>query len=829
MISFLPVAHAQHVYQIRADSVRIYNVCDTAELIIENRTRGVAGYLYNKGNGRTEFRKLEMKQIGGTQLAILGQDTIDLAQMSGVGGIDTIYRVGDSIRYVKKGMVKGIFAPVSTTLANVLANGNQASNSITLGAVGDTMPNQLMFKRRINNQEYIGSIGYGKDMTSMIFAAGSDNLAQQKMFYIPFGGTGPMYSGDNGTTKYKIWHEGNDGTGSGLDADKLAGLSPSINATVSTIAQRNITGQLFATFFNTSAPTETMTPTRIFGSNDGYIRPLDAASVRSFIGSPAGGETLESVMGRGSGASRTIQFMGPATPYTNGLLWSYNSDTWRIFVETPQDTPAGNMIFEARDNNEEGWIFRHARISPMDTLDVLSIGRDRFKYAGFPILHTGNHAAGSQFTSTFTGAQVPASFSTNASGHVTVLTTRTLTPADIGAAPASGSANYILNGTSAQTGNFNVSGIGTLGSAQTQLILSNASDKGLILIGGATAGESGRGGQITLFGGSHSTNQGQITFHAGTGMDGTLQPEVMRIMPNGRVGIGTTGPTEKLHVTGNANITGQTSTASGSRIIGDAGGLLAYSWLGFYDNANRRMGYIGKGSNSSLNMQIYSDTANVMIMPKGGNALTVANTTMTYDGGELALTNPTSNTMVYSARASSVAPPSFSTRSPGTKIVLYPNLSASSVDYAIGVESGTVWSSVANSTAGYKWYAGTTSVASLSGTGNLFLTGSATATAYFQSSLRSLKKDITPFNKSALDVLGKAEVRSFRFKADSTNHLNIGFIADEVPEEMSSPGKQGVDQASTIGLLVKAIQELKAEKEALEARLKAVEEKLMSK
>ncbi|GAA0545070.1 hypothetical protein [Chitinophaga japonensis] len=69
---------AQHVYQIHADTVHIYNTCDTAELVLENRTKGVQGFLFNKGNGVTEFRRLELKQIGIYQLAIQGQDTISL-------------------------------------------------------------------------------------------------------------------------------------------------------------------------------------------------------------------------------------------------------------------------------------------------------------------------------------------------------------------------------------------------------------------------------------------------------------------------------------------------------------------------------------------------------------------------------------------------------------------------------------------------------------------------------------------------------------------------------------------------------------------------------
>jgi hypothetical protein len=66
---------AQQVYQIRADSVRIYNVCDTAELIIENRTKDTLGFLFNKGKGRTEFRRLKLKAVGNNAISIVGQDT----------------------------------------------------------------------------------------------------------------------------------------------------------------------------------------------------------------------------------------------------------------------------------------------------------------------------------------------------------------------------------------------------------------------------------------------------------------------------------------------------------------------------------------------------------------------------------------------------------------------------------------------------------------------------------------------------------------------------------------------------------------------------------
>ncbi|MBO9204505.1 MULTISPECIES: hypothetical protein [Niastella] len=76
------MAHAQtprtpYIYSIKADSVKITNTCDTAELIIENHTQTVPGFLYNKGLGRTEFRRIT--QFDDTSV-VVGGDTIHLGR-----------------------------------------------------------------------------------------------------------------------------------------------------------------------------------------------------------------------------------------------------------------------------------------------------------------------------------------------------------------------------------------------------------------------------------------------------------------------------------------------------------------------------------------------------------------------------------------------------------------------------------------------------------------------------------------------------------------------------------------------------------------------------
>jgi hypothetical protein len=98
--------------------------------------------------------------------------------------------------------------------------------------------------------------------------------------------------------------------------------------------------------------------------------------------------------------------------------------------------------------------------------------------------------------------------------------------------------------------------------------------------------------------------------------------------------------------------------------------------------------------------------------------ITRANNTAT-GGGQIYLNGATGNRIDFNTNG--VAAPAFTTRSAGTKLVLYPNISGSRVDYALGIESSTLWYSVDQSSAQHRWYAGTTQLADLKGTGELVI------------------------------------------------------------------------------------------------------------
>ena len=85
--------------------------------------------------------------------------------------------------------------------------------------------------------------------------------------------------------------------------------------------------------------------------------------------------------------------------------------------------------------------------------------------------------------------------------------------------------------------------------------------------------------------------------------------------------------------------------------------------------------------------------------------------------GQVYLNGLTNNRIEWNTEG--IGTPAFTTRSAGTKLLLYPAISGSEVDYATGIDAATMWSSVpvASSSFYFKWYGGETLAASLDGAG----------------------------------------------------------------------------------------------------------------
>lgn len=260
--------------------------------------------------------------------------------------------------------------------------------------------------------------------------------------------------------------------------------------------------------------------------------------------------------------------------------------------------------------------------------------------------------------------------------------------------------------------------------------------------------------------------------------------EKMRITDAGKVGIGTTGPNEKLSVVGNVLLQDSTSK------------------FGFQNDATNY--YLGGGM-----------TTTTGIVGHGYYG-------WTFRGG--------SGTGLRVDASSNVG---IGTDSPIAKLHVVSGrtyLAAASEPYALGVQynTGTAGIFIGGTSAGHLQFStwGGTSIATLDSSGNH------TATAFLYSSDKRLKTDIRPLGH-ALDKLAAIQPVSFRFISPTlTSRTHLGVIAQEVetvfPEAVTTKpdGYKAVDYPALVPVLIEAVKELKVDNDSLRAENRALERRL---
>jgi hypothetical protein len=97
-------------------------------------------------------------------------------------------------------------------------------------------------------------------------------------------------------------------------------------------------------------------------------------------------------------------------------------------------------------------------------------------------------------------------------------------------------------------------------------------------------------------------------------------------------------------------------------------------------------------------------------------------------------------------------------------------------------------------------------------------TYSITAFSFLEGSLRKLKTNILPFEKSGLDIINSLDIVSYNIKT-RLDVNKIGIIIDDSPKEVANEDQTSVDLYKTIFVQAKAIQELTARIERLEKLL----------
>jgi hypothetical protein len=198
----------------------------------------------------------------------------------------------------------------------------------------------------------------------------------------------------------------------------------------------------------------------------------------------------------------------------------------------------------------------------------------------------------------------------------------------------------------------------------------------------------------------------------------------------------------------------------------------------------------------------------------------------TTGGGQLYLNGATSNRIDFNING--VAAPAFTTRSAGTKVVYYPAISGSAVDYAVGINTSTLWHSVptAAATEFFRWFGGTTVAASLTGAGTFTATGDVCAYSDV-----TLKDNIEVISDPLTKVL-KLRGVTFTRKDLDDNKTHMGVIAQEVEEvipEVVITGDDGIKTVAygnMVGLLIEAVKELTNQNKELVERVAQLESKL---
>lgn len=144
-----------------------------------------------------------------------------------------------------------------------------------------------------------------------------------------------------------VWHAGNDGGGSGLDADMVDGYHAAEASTVSTVAVRNSSGDINARLFRSEYDTTNATVgyimTQIDTVSNNYIRPTTPAQFRSAVTDgvylPVAGQAADSDTVDGFHATAYNVFTGNAcvTRHSSGYIWSnyFNMSANDVGATTP--------------------------------------------------------------------------------------------------------------------------------------------------------------------------------------------------------------------------------------------------------------------------------------------------------------------------------------------------------------------------------------------------------------------------------------------------------------------------------------------------------------
>ena len=194
-----------------------------------------------------------------------------------------------------------------------------------------------------------------------------------------------------------VWHSGNDGSGSGLDADLLDGENLIDSAATSnTVVGRDSSGDIYArllrsTFANrTSAiPSSSAIVMRINDSTDNYHRPVSASVFADWFSNPGNSDGFVKTTGN--------QTIGGIKTFTSTIQGNANTATTATNLN--RSVIAGNGL-------SGGGLLTADRTLNVGAGDGISVAADSVAVNGTVIRNSGNQTIGGTktFTSTISGS-----------------------------------------------------------------------------------------------------------------------------------------------------------------------------------------------------------------------------------------------------------------------------------------------------------------------------------------------------------------------------------------------------------------------------------------
>ncbi len=236
----------------------------------------------------------------------------------------------------------------------------------------------------------------------------------------------------------------------------------------------------------------------------------------------------------------------------------------------------------------------------------------------------------------------------------------------------------------------------------------------------------------------------------------------MTISSSGNVGIGTTAPLAELHISGanNDSLLRIQSPASASILFVTGSGNVGLGTL----TPTATLEIASTGSATLGQAQIYLNAAAV-----GRNRIDF--------------------------NTNGLGAPATTTRSDGTKITLYPAISATQTDIALGVAFpagvGEFWSSVYASTISFSWYAAATQIMRLVGDGQLRLGAGTAALPVISAGLSGTDTNTGIYFPTA-DTIGLVTGGTERARITSAGSASIGTITSTPSATLHVSGANNV-------------------------------------